>query len=194
MIIIGLTGSIAMGKSEVARLMAAQGLPVFDADKQVHAFYDSQSGADVLKPLVPEAVKNHRVDRTTLSQCVLADPALLERIEQIVHAEIAERRKQFIAHHRAQNARTVVVDVPLLFEKSGDKDVDLTVVVSAPEHLQRQRALARSGMTQEKLDIIMSRQMPDQEKRRRATFVIENADSLETLARNTQNVLDAILK
>jgi dephospho-CoA kinase len=194
MIIIGLTGSIAMGKSEVARILVDEGLPLFDADKEVHALYDSAEGAYLLRSLVPSAVKDGRVDRKRLSDHLVSSPDDLDPIEKVVHAEIARRRKLFLSDVKAQGHRLAVVDVPLLFEKGGDKDVDVTVVVSAPAEEQRSRALARPGMTEARFDMILKRQMPDSEKRKRADYVIDNSSTLEELRVRTLAVLDTIKK
>jgi dephospho-CoA kinase len=192
MIVIGLTGSIAMGKSEVARVLSAEGIPLFDADKEVHALYDSVEGANLLRRLAPTAIAGDKVDRATLSGLVLNEPDLLARLEEIIHAEIAKRRDTFVAAAKSGGNAVVVVDVPLLFEKGGDRDVDVSIVVSAPEHEQHRRALARPGMTSEKLNMILKRQMPDAEKRRRATYVIENNGTLEDLQAKALTVLKHI--
>jgi dephospho-CoA kinase len=192
MIVIGLTGSIAMGKTEVSAVFRGLGIPVFDADKEVHALYDSAEGAELLRPFVPEAVAAKAVDRAKLSALVLADAGLLEKLEPIVHAEVARRRKRFLAQARTRGHDLAVVDVPLLFEKAGEKDVDVTLVVSAPPHLQRERALARPGMTDAKLGMILKRQVPDAEKRVRADYVLENDGSLDELRARTLAILDGI--
>jgi dephospho-CoA kinase len=189
MIKIGLTGSIAMGKSEVARILVEAGLPLFDSDLEVHKLYDSAEGAALLLPFVPEAIHNGRVDRSLLSKIVIADQTKLNQLETLVHAEIANRREAFAAAAENDGHSLVVFDVPLLFEKSLEKTVDVTVVVSAPEPEQRQRALARKGMTPEKLDMILSRQMPDHEKRKRADYIIENNGTLADLAERTRAIL-----
>lgn len=194
MIIIGLTGSIAMGKTEVAKIFAAEAIPIFDADKEVHALYDSLEGVDLLHPLVPKAIVDGKVDRPRLSKLLLDQPALLEKLETIVHTEIARRRTLFVEQAETAGHSIVVVDIPLLFEKSAEKHVDVTIVVSAPADLQQQRALARPGMTQEKLDMILKRQMPDAEKRRLASYVIINDGTLEDLRENTLAVLNNIKK
>jgi dephospho-CoA kinase len=194
MIIIGLTGSIAMGKTEVANIFRAEAIPVFDADKEVHALYDSPEGATLIGPLAPEAIVECQVNRPALSKLVLEQPPLLEKLEPIVHAEIARRRSLFVKQAEKENHGIVVVDVPLLFETSGEKNLDVTVVVSSPEDLQHQRALARPHMTQQKLDMILKRQMPDAEKRRRANYVIINDGTLEDLRENTLAVLNNIKK
>jgi dephospho-CoA kinase len=180
--VIGLTGSIAMGKSEVANVFRTLGIPVFDADAEVHKLYDGPDGAELLRPFVPDAVKNNRVDRQILSRIVLADPVLLNRLEKVVHAKISSTRASFIAQARAQGQKLVLLDIPLLFETQAEKSMDEIIVVSAPEQVQRARAMARQGMTREKLVAILARQMPDDEKRKRATYIMENDGSLEQLA------------
>jgi dephospho-CoA kinase len=194
MIIIGLTGSIAMGKTEVAKIFAAEAIPIFDADKEVHALYDSPEGVELLHPLVPKAIVNGKVDRPSLSKLLLEQPALLEKLETIVHTEITRRRMLFVEQAETAGHSIVVMDIPLLFEKSAEKHVDVTIVVSAPADLQQQRALARPGMTQQKLDMIVKRQMPDAEKRRLANYVIINDGTLEDLRENTLAVLNNIKK
>ncbi|MBL8791685.1 MAG: dephospho-CoA kinase [Rhizobiales bacterium] len=181
MIVIGLTGGIAMGKSEVAKVFAAEGIPVFDSDREVHRLYDSDEGAALLAPLAPAAIADGKVDRKRLSALVLADPALLNRLEGLVHAEIRRRRELFLAAARAQGAEMAVLDVPLLFETGSERDCDVTVVVSAGEDIQRRRALSRPGMTEEKLAMVLKRQLPDSEKRARADHLIETTGTLEQL-------------
>jgi dephospho-CoA kinase len=193
-ITIGLTGSIATGKSEVAQIYRQHGLPVFDADRAVHELYDSRQGADLLKPLVPEAVVRERVNRVVLAKLVLADEALLERLEPIIHDEINRRLRKFLEEAQNQGNEVVVADIPLLFETNRDRDFDVTVVVSAPSAQQRQRALARPGMTEEKLAMILRRQMPDSEKRQRANYVIDNDDTLTELKVRALAVLMQIRK
>jgi dephospho-CoA kinase len=193
MIAIGLTGSIAMGKSEVSQVFRERGLPVFDADQEVHLLYNSAEGARLLAPFAPSAVTEGRVDRATLTALVMADKGLLEALEPMVHAEVARRRALFLAAAKARGAAAVVLDVPLLFEKGARPDVDVVVVVSSPAPLQRQRALARPGMTEAKLEMILARQMPDAEKRRRADYIIENDGTLDDLRERAAAVLVKIL-
>lgn len=181
MIKIGLTGSIAMGKSEAAQYFAAQGLPVFDADAEVHRLYDSAEGADLLQPLAPEAVKEGRVNRQILTDLIMQDRGLLKRLEGVVHGDIRDRRAAFIAKARADGHTAVVLDIPLLFETGGEKDVDISLVISSTPELQEQRALARPGMTRERLGMILGKQLPDAEKRRRATHVIDNNSTVQEL-------------
>ncbi len=177
MITIGLTGSIGMGKSTVAAMFADLGVPVFDADAAVRRL----QGPDgkLLAAIEAEFAGTtgpQGVDRATLSQ-VLHDPAALQRLEAIVHPAVGEARAAFLHDHAT--APVVVFDVPLLFETGGDHKVDITVVVSAPENVQRERVLRRDGMTPDKLDAILARQLPDTEKRARADYVIDTGASLE---------------
>jgi dephospho-CoA kinase len=190
--VIGLTGSIAMGKSEVAKTFREHGIPVFDSDAEVHALYDSQKGADLLQDEVPEATRQGRVDRKIITELVLRDATLLSRLEKKVHAEIRLRRNAFLKLVRKQGAGLTVIDVPLLFETGGDKDVDVTLVVSSSPENQRTRVFARPGMTQERLEMIMARQLPDAEKRRRADHVIENNGSLADLKKAVENFIHQV--
>jgi dephospho-CoA kinase len=189
MITVGVTGSIAMGKSEVAKIFRAHALPVFDSDAEVHALYESKEGAELLERLAPAAIVGGRVDRAKLTALVLSDTTLLEKLETVVHAAIARRRAMFLKQSENAGHAIAVIDVPLLFEKSIDKEMDVTIVVSAPPHKQRDRALARPGMTESKLEMILKRQMPDQEKRQRADIIIENDGSLEDLKDRTEAVI-----
>jgi shikimate dehydrogenase len=189
--IIGLTGSIAMGKSEVAKILQSQGLPLFDADAEVHKLYDSAKGAELLRDIAPSAILNNKVDRAILSAIVTRDPTILTKGEQRVHAHIKRIRNHFITE-AGKHHDIVVVDVPLLLEKGQKKDVDFVVVVSSPTEFQHQRALQRPGMTPEKLAMILARQMPDAEKRKHADYVIENNTTLDDLKTRTLDVLGKI--
>ena len=189
MMVIGLTGSIAMGKSEAAKILANHGLAVFDSDAEVHGLYDSEAGATIIRPFVPEATAHGRVDRTLVTEAVLKDPALLSRLEKQVHAEIRQRRDAFIARSKAAGAKAVVLDIPLLFETGSEKDVDKTIVVSSQPEIQSARALARQGMTAARLALILAKQMPDAEKRARANVVIENNASLADLKKSLLDIL-----
>jgi len=175
MVILGLTGSIAMGKSTAAGAFRRLGVPVHDADRAVHRLF-SAGGAAV--PLVakafPHAVKGGAVDRKALGALVFEDEAALARLESIVHPLVRAEEERFLRRQAGRRARLVVLDIPLLFESRGEWRCDAVVVVSAPAFLQAQRVLARSGMTRERLVGILRRQMPDREKRRRADFVVES--------------------
>jgi dephospho-CoA kinase len=178
MITIGLTGSIGMGKSTVAAMFAAKGVPVFDADATVHRL-QARGGALVaaIEATFPGSTGPEGVDRSRLGPMVLHDPAALARLEAIVHPAVGAERAAFLARHAA--APMVVFDVPLLFETGGESRVDVVVVVSAPESVQRARVLARAGMTPAKLDAILARQLPDGEKTIRADFVVPTGGSLD---------------
>jgi dephospho-CoA kinase len=177
MIVAGLTGSIAMGKSTVGAMFAALGVPVFDADASVRAFY-AGAGAPAIEAMFPGVLVEGVIDRDRLAQFVLADPEALRRLESVVHPAVAEARRRFLERAEAEGRRLVVVDVPLLLETGGESSVDLVIVVSAPEAIQRERALHRLGMSDAKLDAVLARQMPDVDKRRKAHFVIDTAGSL----------------
>jgi dephospho-CoA kinase len=178
LIIVGLTGSIAMGKSTVSAMFAELGVPTFDADDAVRDFYTGE-GATTIEAAFPGVVVSGQVDRERLGARVLGDAAALQRLEGLVHPAVVEARGRFLKGASAAGRRIVIVDVPLLFETGGDANVHLVIVVSAPESIQRDRVLGRAGMTEAKLDAILSRQMPDAEKRRRAHFVIDTRGRLE---------------
>jgi dephospho-CoA kinase len=172
--IVGLTGSIAMGKTDTARLFAEQGVPVFESDAAVHKLYakGGQAVAAVSR-LVPEAVIAGKVDRRRLTLALLENPVLLEKLEAAVHPLVREELCKFLEKERNRKPPFVVVDIPLLFETGREKEFDAVVVVSAPAEIQRKRALARPGMTDEKLNLILSRQIPDAQKRANADYVVE---------------------
>ena len=177
-IVLGLTGSIGMGKSTVAAMFAADGVPVFDADAIVHQL-QGPNGAAVaaIEAEFPDTTTDLGVNRTLLREAVMADPTAFARLEAILHPAVAEARESFLAAHA--ESRLVVLDVPLLFEAGGWRHVDKIAVVSAPSEVQRARVLARPGMTAERFDAILARQMPDAEKRARADFVIPTGEGLQ---------------
>jgi dephospho-CoA kinase len=177
-IVAGLTGSIAMGKSTVAAMFAEHGVPTFDSDEAVRAFY-AGDGAKAVEAVFPGVLVSGQVDRERLGSQVLGDAEALKRLEGLVHPTVAQARVHFVERAAAAGRRLVIVDVPLLFETGGEARVDLVIVVSASVPIQRARALARPGMTETKLDAILSRQTPDAEKRCRAHFVIGTGGSLE---------------
>ncbi len=191
MIVAGLTGSIAMGKSTVAAMFAALGAPVFDADAAVRVFYAGK-GKETVEAMFPGVLANGSIDRERLTRLVLADPAALKRLEGLVHPAVADEEARFIERASAGGQRLAIIDVPLLFETGGESRVDLAVLVSAPEHLQRARALQRGGMSEAKLDAMLSRQMSDVEKRRRAHFVIDTAGSLEQTRMQVSQFMRAV--
>ncbi|WP_390263811.1 dephospho-CoA kinase [Halodurantibacterium flavum] len=167
--LLGLTGSVGMGKSTTAGMFRALGVPVWDADAAVHRLYEGKA-VPLIAARWPAAVRDGRVDRGALRELIAADAGVLPQLEAIVHPLVAEDRQNFID---AATSRLVVLDVPLLFETGADRGMDATLVVSAPADLQRARVLARPGMTEDHFRTILSRQMPDAEKRARATYVIE---------------------
>ena len=179
MIKLGLTGSIGMGKSTVARMFEEEGVPVFDADAEVHRL-QGPGGALVaaIEALFPGSSGPLGVDRSALAAKVLAEPAALARLESLVHPAVAAAREEFLKRHLDEPL--VVLDIPLLFEKDRAGEVDRIAVVSAPPELQRERVLARPGMTEQKFERILALQMPDEEKRARADFIIPTGDGFET--------------
>jgi dephospho-CoA kinase len=188
MIVLGLTGSIGMGKSTVARMFVDEGVPLFDADAAVHRL-QGPGGAlvDEIEAEFPGTTGPDGVDRTALAERVLAEPAKLRRLETLIHPAVAREREAFLAAHG--NAPVVVLDIPLLFEKGGESWVDRIAVVSADPEVQRIRTLARPGMTPEKYLRILSHQMPDSEKRARADFVIPTDCSLEETRASVRRIL-----
>ena len=194
MIIIGLTGSIGMGKSTTAAMFAAEGVPVYDADAEVHALY-APGGAAVapIEAAFPGVVHNGGVDRALLGQKVLGDDGAMKRLEAIVHPLVGASRVGFFEAATAAQADVVVLDIPLLFETGGEKRVDAVVVVSAPAAVQRGRVLQRPGMAEDKLDAILARQIKDVEKRARAHFVIDTGKGLDVARDQVREVL-AVLR
>lgn len=178
--LIGLTGSIGMGKSETAKMFARLGIPVNDSDANVHALYEPGGAAvpDIEKTF-PGTVREGKVDRAVLTKALAADPGGFKKLESIVHPLVAKTQADFMARAEAAGADMVVLDIPLLFETGGHARVDAVVVVSAPPHIQRARVLERPGMTEEKLDQILSRQTPDEEKRAKAHYVVVTDKGLD---------------
>ena len=173
MIILGLTGSIGMGKTSAARSLRRLGVPVHDADAAVHRLLGPGGKAvPEIQALFPQAVENGAVNRRTLGSIVFADPAALRRLESVLHPMVRKEEQGFLKRMRRRRKRLVVLDIPLLYETGGAARVDAVIVVSAPAILQARRVLARPGMTQQKFAQILQQQMPDAEKRRRADFVV----------------------
>ncbi|AYV45794.1 dephospho-CoA kinase [Caulobacter flavus] len=190
MIILGLTGSIGMGKSTTAKMFEAQGAPVYDSDAAVHALY-SVGGAAVgpVEAAFPGVVVDGAIDRARLSAQVVGDPEALEKLEAIVHPLVGAHRIGFFETARADGHDIVVLDVPLLYETGGQKNVHKVVVVSAPADVQRERVLARPGMTPEKFEAILARQLPDAEKRARADFVVDTGRGLQAAEDQVRDIL-----
>jgi dephospho-CoA kinase len=191
MLVLGLTGSIGMGKSTTARFFAEEGVPVLDADAVVHALYDGEAVA-AIEAAFPGASKDGRIDREELSRRVVGDPAALKRLESIVHPLVRAAQARFLADAERSGAPVAVLDVPLLFETGGDQRVDAVVVVSAPADVQRARTLDRAGMTAEKFDALMQKQMPDAEKRRRADFIVDTSQSFDSARAQVRAILAAV--
>jgi dephospho-CoA kinase len=180
MLLIGLTGSIGMGKSETAKMFVGLGVPVYDADAAVHALYDV--GGKAVGPIeaaFPGVAKDGRIDRQALSKRVLGNSQALRLLESIIHPLVGLAQLEFLRKCEAEGKPMVVLDIPLLFEKGGKERVDFVVVVSAPKELQRERVLAREGMTAEKLDAILAQQTPDDVKRAGADFVVDTSQGLD---------------
>jgi dephospho-CoA kinase len=193
MLLIGLTGSIGMGKSETAKLFAAYGWPCFDADAAVHQLYATGGAAvSAIAARFPEAVVGGVVDRQRLSGLVLGNAAALADLEAIVHPLVRQEQDAAIKTAREAGADAIVLDIPLLFEKGRTAEVDIVVVVSAPEDVQRERVMARPGMTAEKFAAILRSQMPDAEKRRRADFVVDTGSGREAAAAQVAQIVNAI--
>lgn len=180
MIVLGLTGSIGMGKSTASTMFAEAGIPVYSADDAVHRLYGGRA-APLIEAAFPGTVEAGAVDRGKLSAAVLGDDAAMKKLEAIIHPLVREEEVRFIREAEMSGADIVLLDIPLLFETGGEKRVDHVVVVSAPAEVQRQRVLARPGMTAEKLDAILARQMPDAEKRARADFIIDSGGSFDDM-------------
>ncbi len=193
MLLIGLTGSIGMGKSETAKMFAKLGVPVYDADAAVHALYDV--GGKAVAPIeaaFPGVAVDGRVDRQLLSKRVLGDPEALRRLESIIHPLVGVAQLDFLRKCEADGRHMVVLDIPLLFEKGGRARVDVVVVVSAPKDLQRERVLARPGMTVEKFEAILAQQTPDDVKRAGADFVVETDKGLEPAFAQVKAIISAL--
>lgn len=190
MIVAGLTGSVAMGKSETAKMFARLGIPVFDSDAAVHSLY-AKGGKAVaaVARIAPSAIVEGSVDRQKLAALVQARPSLLSDIEDAVHPLVREMQTAFLTQAQSAGAEIAVLDIPLLFETAREKDVDVIIVVSANEQQQRERAMQRPGMTVEKLDFILAKQFPDAQKRARADYVIDTSVSLAETAAEVDRVV-----
>jgi len=188
MIVLGLTGSIGMGKSTTAQLFAEAGVPVYDADAAVHRLYEGEA-VPAIEAAFPGTTTNGKVDRNRLSACVVHDPAAMKQLEEIVHPMLGASRQKFLQDAENSGAPVAVVDVPLLFETGGEKRVDAVVVVTTTPELQRERILARPNMTGEKLAAILARQMPDAEKRKRAHFVVDTSHGRDPVRARIRDIL-----
>lgn len=174
MMIVGLTGSMAMGKSTAANYLRKLGIPVFDSDAAVHALYESEA-VEPIEQAFPGVAQNGRVDRKRLGEAVAGSRDALARLEAIVHPMVRRKQREFILREYARGTAITVLDIPLLFESGADALCDVVIVVSAPEHIQRKRLASRKGMTPEKIEDLLRRQMPDAEKRARADFIVDTS-------------------
>ena len=193
MLLVGLTGSIGMGKSKSAELFEAEGLPVYDADASVHALYEK--GGAAVAPLsehFPEAIKDGAVDRTILGKLVLHDGEMLQKLESIVHPLAGKMQKDFLETQEAAGKKAVILDIPLLLEKKAEGLVDVVVVVSTTPEVQKQRVLKRPGMTEEKYRAILSKQMPDVEKREKADFVVDSTISVADAQSQIRDIISRL--
>jgi dephospho-CoA kinase len=188
-----LTGSLGMGKTTAARYFAEAGVPVHDSDAVVHALYEGKA-VSAIEQAFPGSTSEGKVDRAKLAAMVLNDRAALSRLEAIVHPLVSESTDEFLADAKAKGASVVVLDVPLLFETDTHRRCDATVVVSAPAEIQRQRVLERPGMTEEKFSAILSKQLPDAEKRRRADFIVDSSKDFDHARAQVHDILRSVAK
>jgi dephospho-CoA kinase len=193
MIILGLTGSIGMGKSTTAKLFAEAGVPVYDADAAVHRLYEGEAAA-AIEATFPGTTVEGKVDRARLSSRVVHDPAAMKRLEGIVHPMLGASRQRFLDDAERSGAPVAVVDVPLLYETGGEKRVDAVIVVTTTPQIQRERILGRENMSNEKLDAILARQLPDREKRARADFIVDTSHGLDPVRARIRDILDQAVK
>ena len=191
--ILGLTGSIGMGKSTTAKLFTEAGVPVYDADAAVHKIYEGEA-APAIEAAFPGTTVGGKVDRAKLSAKVVHDQAAIKQLEQIVHPMLGASRQKFLDDAERSGAPVVVMDIPLLFETGGEKRVDAVVVVSTDPSTQRERILARGTMTSEALDAILARQLPDAEKRKRADFVVDTSHGLDPVRMAIRDILAEVVK
>ncbi len=192
MFVLGLTGSIAMGKSTTARLFAEEGVPVYDADAAVHRLYEGEA-ASAIEAAFPGTTSGGKVDRAVLGRRVSGDPQALKRLEGIVHPLVGKARDRFLHDAQAVGARVAVLDIPLLFETGGDAKVDAVAVVSAPADVQRARVMER-GVSAEQFETLLARQMPDAEKRQRADFVVDTSQGIEHARGQVRAILAAVAR
>ena len=193
MLLIGLTGSIGMGKSETAKMFRAEGVPVYDADAAVHKLYEK--GGKAVKPIraaFPSAIIDDAVDRKALSRCVIGLPDEMKKLEAIVHPLVGEAQIDFLRENMEAGREMAVLDIPLLYETGGETRVDVVVVVSAPYDIQKTRVLARPDMDEAKFAAIHAKQVPDEEKRKRADFVVESDKGLDHAREQVARIVEAL--
>ena len=191
MFVLGLTGSIGMGKSTTAKFFAEAGVPVHDADAAVHRLYDGEA-VPLIEAAFPGTTANGKVDRNKLAARVVAKPGDFKKLETLVHPLVRQAEQRFLAEAEQRGAPAAVLDIPLLYETGAEKRCDAVVVVSAPPDLQRQRAFDRPGMTEQRFAAIIAKQMPDAEKRRRADFVVDSSKGLDAARAQVRDILRAV--
>ncbi len=193
MLLIGLTGSIGMGKSETAKMFRAEGVPVYDADAAVHKLYEKGGKAvEPIRAVFPSAVVDDAVDRKALSRCVIGLPDEMKKLEAIVHPLVGEAQIDFLRENMEAGHEMAVLDIPLLYETGGETRVDVVVVVSAPYDIQKTRVLARPDMDEAKFAAIHAKQVPDEEKRKRADFVVESDKGLDHAREQVARIVEAL--
>ena len=188
MFILGLTGSLGMGKSTTAKFFAEEGVPVHDADAAVHRLYAGEA-APLIEAAFPGTTVDGKVDREKLGKAVLGNSSAIKKLEQIVHPLVRTEEQRFLAEAEQSGAKVAVLDIPLLFETGGDKRCDAVVVVSAPAEVQRKRAFERPGMSEEKFQALLAKQMPDAEKRARADFIVDSGHGFEAARAQVRDIL-----
>jgi dephospho-CoA kinase len=186
--VIGITGGIATGKSEAAKIINKLGIPIFDADTTVHKIYQNGIGAKYLKNLCPNAIDGDKVDRNKLSELIANKKNLLRQIESVIHPLVRQAENDFLSESRTAKHKLAVIDSPLLIETGHYKDMDATILIDAKPEVQKSRAMLRPGMTEEKLKMIISKQMPTAEKRRHSNYVIENNGNLAELENQIRKI------
>ena len=193
MFILGLTGSIGMGKTATAKMFAEEGVPVQDADAAVHALYEGKA-TPLIEAAFPGTTAHGKVDRVKLGTMVIGKPEAMAKLEKIVHPLVAQERDNFLAGAEKAGADIVVLDIPLLYETGSDMNCDAVVVVSAPAEVQRQRVLARPGMTEERFAAILAKQMPDADKRARADFIVDTSQGFDAARQQVREILRQVRK
>lgn len=191
MFVLGLTGSLGMGKSATAKMFAEEGVPVHDADAAVHRLYEAEA-APLIEAAFPGTTGGGKVDREKLAQRVLGDPAAIKKLEAIVHPLVRNSEEKFLVEAARKGAAVAVLDIPLLFETGGDDRCDAVIVVSAPSDVQRARVFERSGMTEQKFAAILAQQMSDAEKRKRADFVVDTSEGFDAARAQVRDILARI--
>jgi dephospho-CoA kinase len=191
MFVLGLTGSIGMGKTTTAQFFAEAGVPVHDADAAVHRLYEGEAVTAVERAF-PGTTAGGKVDREKLARAVLGNDAAIKRLEAIVHPLVRAARERFVAQAQRDGATVAALDIPLLFETGGDREVDAVVVVSSPPDVQRARAFERPGMTEEKYQALLAKQMPDAQKRARADFVVDSSQGFDSARAQVRAILKAV--